>query len=68
MGKILDSQADPLLFTQTSFCFLTRALWGEGGPAAFPRTNREILTTLAPGAFARVDAKWADLIARAGKA
>ena len=46
----------------------TRQLPGEGGPAAFPRTNREILTTLAPEAFARVDAKWADLIARAGRA
>jgi 4-hydroxy-3-polyprenylbenzoate decarboxylase len=44
----------------------TRQLPGEGGPATFPRTNREILTTLAPDAFARVDAKWGDLIAKAG--
>ena len=42
----------------------TRQLPGEGGPATFPKTNREILTALAPDAFARVDAKWADLIAR----
>ena len=40
----------------------TRQLPGEGGPAAFPKTNREILTTLAPEAFTRVDAKWGDLI------
>ena len=44
----------------------TRQLPGEGGPATFPRTNREILTTLAPEALARVDAKWGDLIAKAG--
>ncbi len=41
----------------------TRHLPGEGGPATFPRTNRELLTTLAPDAFARVDAKWGKLIA-----
>ncbi len=41
----------------------TRQLPDEGGPATFPRTNRELLTTLAPDAFARVDAKWGELIA-----
>jgi len=46
----------------------TRQLPGEGGPATFPRTNRELLTTLAPDAFARVDARWADLIAKWGHA
>ncbi|MDH5276990.1 MAG: UbiD family decarboxylase, partial [Gammaproteobacteria bacterium] len=43
----------------------TRQLPEEGGPATFPRTNRELLTTLAPDAFARVDAKWDELIAGA---
>jgi 4-hydroxy-3-polyprenylbenzoate decarboxylase len=61
-GLPLDpSQKDP---NKTSKIIIdaTRQLPGEGGPAAFPKTNREILTALAPGAFARVDAKWGDLI------
>jgi 3-polyprenyl-4-hydroxybenzoate decarboxylase len=35
----------------------TRQLPGEGGPASFPRSNREILEKEAPEAFARVDGK-----------
>ncbi len=61
-GLPLDpSQKDP---NRTSKIIIdaTRQLPGEGGPATFPRTNREILTALAPDAFARVDAKWGDLI------
>ncbi len=41
----------------------TRQWPEEGGPASFPRTNRSILIENAPDAFARVDAKWADVIA-----
>lgn len=44
----------------------TRQLPGEGGPANFPRSNREILNSLAPEAFALVDAKWGGLIRSAG--
>jgi 4-hydroxy-3-polyprenylbenzoate decarboxylase len=44
----------------------TRQLPGEGGPATFPKTNREILISLAPDALAIVDAKWGDLIAKSG--
>jgi 4-hydroxy-3-polyprenylbenzoate decarboxylase len=63
-GLPLDpSQRDP---NKTSKIVIdaTRQLPGEGGPATFPKTNREILTTLAPDALARVDAKWGDLIAK----
>jgi 4-hydroxy-3-polyprenylbenzoate decarboxylase len=41
----------------------TRQWPEEGGPASFPRTNRSILQEGAPDAFARVDGKWAELIA-----
>ena len=61
-GLPLDpSQKDP---NKTSKIVIdaTRQLPGEGGPALFPRTNRELLTTLAPEAFARVDARWGRLI------
>lgn len=61
-GLPLDpSQKDP---NKTSKIIIdaTRQLPGEGGPPSFPRTNREILTSLAPDAFARVDAKWGDVI------
>jgi 4-hydroxy-3-polyprenylbenzoate decarboxylase len=57
-GLPLDpSQRDP---NKTSKIIIdaTRQLPGEGGPASFPRTNREILEYLAPDAFSRVDAKW----------
>jgi 4-hydroxy-3-polyprenylbenzoate decarboxylase len=40
----------------------TRQWPGEGGPESFPRTNRSILVDAAPDAFARVDAKWADIV------
>ena len=65
-GLPLDpSQKDP---NKTSKIIIdaTRQLPGEGGPATFPKTNREILTALAPDAFARVDSKWADVIAKSG--
>jgi len=65
-GLPLDpSQRDP---NKTSKIVIdaTRQLPGEGGPQTFPKTNREILITLAPDALARVDAKWGDLIAKAG--
>jgi len=61
-GLPLDpSQKDP---NKTSKIIIdaTRQLPGEGGPATFPKTNREILAVLAPEAFARVDAKWEHLI------
>jgi len=41
----------------------TRQWPEEGGPKTFPRTNRSLLVEGAPEAFARVDGKWADLIA-----
>jgi 4-hydroxy-3-polyprenylbenzoate decarboxylase len=66
-GLPLDpSQSDP---NKTSKIVIdaTRQLPGEGGPASFPRTNRELLTTLAPDAFARVDAKWGDIVAGFGR-
>jgi hypothetical protein len=31
---------------------------GEGGPAEWPPVSRTLLETLAPDAFAHVDAKW----------
>jgi 4-hydroxy-3-polyprenylbenzoate decarboxylase len=40
----------------------TRQWPAEGGPQAFPRTNRSILEEMAPDAFARVDARWRELI------
>ena len=57
--------SQPVPATKTSKIVIdaTLQLPGEGGPASFPRTNRELLTTLAPDAFARVDAKWSELIA-----
>jgi 4-hydroxy-3-polyprenylbenzoate decarboxylase len=41
----------------------TRQWPEEGGPKSFPRSNRAILVEGAPDAFARVDARWADIIA-----
>jgi 4-hydroxy-3-polyprenylbenzoate decarboxylase len=40
----------------------TRQWPAEGGPQAFPRTNRSILEEMAPDAFSRVDARWSELI------
>jgi 4-hydroxy-3-polyprenylbenzoate decarboxylase len=40
----------------------TRQFPEEGGPDSYPPTNRSLLTEGAPDAFARVDAKWADII------
>jgi UbiD family decarboxylase len=40
----------------------TRALPEEGGPAVWQQENRALLVAGAPGAFARVDARWAKLV------
>jgi 4-hydroxy-3-polyprenylbenzoate decarboxylase len=61
-GLPLDpSQKDP---NRTSKIVIdaTRQWPEEGGPAVFPPTNRQNLVDGAPDAFARVDAKWTDLI------
>ena len=40
----------------------TRQWPEEGGPASFPAANRALLEEGAPDAFARVDARWGELI------
>lgn len=42
----------------------TRQWPEEGGPKSFPRTNRSLLEEGAPDAFARVDARWDEIIDR----
>jgi 4-hydroxy-3-polyprenylbenzoate decarboxylase len=42
----------------------TRQWPEEGGPKSFPHTNRSLLEEGAPEAFARVDARWDEIIAR----
>jgi 4-hydroxy-3-polyprenylbenzoate decarboxylase len=42
----------------------TRQLPEEGGPDIFPELSRALLEQGAPDAFARVDAKWGDVIIR----
>jgi 4-hydroxy-3-polyprenylbenzoate decarboxylase len=65
-GLPLDPSQPTRMKTSKIVIDATRQLPGEGGPATYPRTNRSILVAEAPDAFARVDAKWAELIDKAG--
>lgn len=61
-GLPLDpSQKDP---NKTSKIIIdaTRQWPEEGGPEKYPATNRSVLISKAPDAFARVDEKWTDIV------
>lgn len=45
----------------------TRQLPEEGGPENFPEYSRQVLTRHDPEIFERIDAKWAEIIARGPK-
>jgi 4-hydroxy-3-polyprenylbenzoate decarboxylase len=61
-GLPLDPSQPTRMKTSKIVIDATRQWPEEGGPKSFPRTNRATLMEGAPDAFARVDAKWADLI------
>ena len=42
----------------------TRQWPEEGGPKSYPEYSRDVLANHDPGIFERIDAKWADVIAR----
>jgi UbiD family decarboxylase len=61
-GMALDPSSPKRPMSSKIVIDATRQLPDEGGPKVYPQRNRDLLETLAPGAFGAIDARWDDLL------
>jgi UbiD family decarboxylase len=61
-GMALDPSSPKRPMSSKIVIDATRQLPEEGGPKVYPQRNRDLLETLAPGAFGAIDGRWDDLL------
>ena len=61
-GMALDPSSPKRPMSSKIVIDATRQLPEEGGPKIYPQRNRDLLETLAPGAFPAIDGRWDKLL------